>query len=43
MGYFEMKNLTHEHIKYSENENKYYIEKERNKTGVQFKIFIIPL
>jgi site-specific recombinase XerD len=40
MGYSEMKNLTHEHIKYSENEDQYYIEKERNKTGIKFKIFL---
>jgi site-specific recombinase XerD len=40
MGYSDMKDLEHTNIKYDENQSQYYIEKERNKTGVTFKVFL---
>lgn len=40
MGYSDMKDIQHSNIKYSENEGRYYIEKERNKTGIKFKVFL---
>jgi site-specific recombinase XerD len=40
MGYSDMKDLNHENLQFSENENRQYIEKQRNKTRVKFKIFL---
>lgn len=40
MGYGDMEKVKHEHIKYDNNEKKYFIEKERNKTNVKFKVFL---
>lgn len=40
MGYSDMKTLSHTNIVFDQNEQQYYIEKERNKTGVKFKIFL---
>jgi integrase len=40
MGYSDMKALEHSNIILDQNENQYLIEKERNKTGVRFKVFL---
>ncbi len=40
MGYSDMKAVKHINIIFDQNENQYLIEKERNKTGVRFKVFL---
>lgn len=40
MGYSDMKALEHSHIIFDQNENQYLIVKERNKTGIPFKVFL---
>lgn len=40
MGYSDMKTLSNHNIIFDQNEQLHYIEKERNKTGVKFKIFL---
>ncbi len=39
MGYGDMENLSYDNIKFDKEEQRGYIEKERNKTGVYFKVF----
>lgn len=38
MGYGEMKNMKHEHKKYDEDNKLFYIQKNRNKSGVEFTV-----
>ncbi|MFT3910295.1 MAG: tyrosine-type recombinase/integrase [Ferruginibacter sp.] len=40
MGYGDMEEMTLDNLKYDNNECKHYIEKERNKTNVKFKVFL---
>lgn len=40
IGYSDMKALEHSNVIFDQNENRYLIEKERNKTGVRFKVFL---
>ena len=38
MGYGELKNIKHEHKKYDEDNKLHYIQKNRNKSGVEFTV-----
>lgn len=38
MGYGEIKNIKHEHKKYDEDNELYYLQKNRNKSGVEFMV-----
>ena len=39
MGYGDLKALKHDNLKYNEDFNRQYIEKNRNKTGIEFTVF----
>jgi site-specific recombinase XerD len=40
IGYADLKSIEYKHIKYNSDVDRYYIEKERNKTGQQFKVYL---
>ena len=39
MGYGDLKALKHDNLKYNEDFNRQYIQKNRNKTGIEFTVF----